>query len=180
MTVSERIDRIRAQTQVLSQARTQELEAERERQEEEQNSRRQRNLSLFGEFLKKTALRSMFEEIIEAENLGSAEINTVVNQGGNSVSLEMKWPGERRAHYVPKQLGAFVLTAPEPGFNKISVGVDYLSGHFFVAGALQKYSSSLNRLNPEDIEEGIARAYSDPKWESGIRIELATEPVQVQ
>lgn len=175
MTVTERIAKMRAQDQALSQARSHEAEAERVRQEEEQDSKRQRNLSLFEEYLKETGLRSMFEEIIEGENLGSAEINTLVNQEGNSVSLVMKWPGEKRSIY-PNIPG--VYASPEPGFNTISFGVDYLSGQFFVKGALQKYGSTLAKLNPEDIEEAVARAYLDPKWESGIRVELAAEPAK--
>jgi len=175
MPVTERIAKMRVQDQALSQARSHEVEAERVRQEEEQDSKRQRNLSLFEEFLKETGLRSMFEEIIEGENLGSAEIDTLVNQEGNSVSLEMKWPGEKRARIPDPKIPGLVYSPPEPGFNKISFGVDYLSGQFFVKGALQKYGSTLARLNPEDLEEAVARAYLDPKWESGIRVELASE-----
>ena len=175
MTVTERIAQMRAQEQALSKARSHEIEAERVRLEEKQDSKRQRNLSLFEEFLKETGLRSLFDEIVEGEKLNSAEINTVVNQKGNSVSLVMKWPGERKAHPVYPEVPGLVYSPPEPGFNKISLAVDYLSGRFYVSGALQKYSSSLKRLNPEDIELAVARAYVDPKWESGIRVELASE-----
>ena len=176
MTVIERIAQMRAQDQALSKARSHEIEAERARQEEEQDSKRQRNLSLFEEFIAETGLRSLFEEIIEGENLGSAEINTVANQEGYTVSLEMKWPGERKAHPVYPEVPGFVYSPPEPGFNKISLGVDYKTVTFFVKGALQKFSASYTAgFNPEDIEEAVARAYLDPKWESGIRVELASE-----
>ena len=61
MSVVERIDKLEAQQKALNQSRPQEIEAERVRQEAEEDNRRQRHLALFGEFLKETGLRSMFD-----------------------------------------------------------------------------------------------------------------------
>ena len=176
MSLVERIDQLEALQKALNQSRPQEIEAERVRQEAEEDNRRQRHLALFGEFLKETGLRSMFDEIVEGKKLNSAEINTLVSQDGTVVSLEMSWPAKGRTQY-PGQLGA--LVPPAPGFNRISLGVDYRTDTFFVRGALLKFSGVYTAgLNPEDIEDAVAGAYVDPKWQSSVRLELASEVVK--
>ncbi len=176
--ITERIESLRQERDIRGQVLLHEEKAEQMRKTRLSEMQSEQRLAQFERLMGELGVRKMFEEIVEAETLEDAQINTFLGTDLANAFLQLKWPGKKgfREEYVPG-----VIVPPELGHYRIDVRYNFEVGTIRVSGRALKYEqdaeldAELSELNSEEMMEAIARVYLDPKWESATHIQLAEE-----
>lgn len=183
MSVIERIESLRQDRKVERQAQLHEQKAEEIRQSRISEQQRELRLEAFEKFMARLGVKEMFEEIVQAEHLEDAQINTFLGTDSANAFLQLKWPGKKgfREEYlpgvsVPPELGHYRVDA-RYNFEKKAISIWGNQQNFVHDANLYGYelTNILSGIKRDEVMEAIAMAYLDPKWESVTHIQLAEE-----
>lgn len=174
MSVLERINSLRRDSDAQSQAQPNEEEVEEIRQTRLSENQRKDRLSLFERLVGELGVREMFEEIVDGENLEGAEIKTILTSDLENAFLQLKWPGKKQP---VTGLEPGVIAPREEGYYSVRVGYNFEDISFVVEGKTQnlKLARSLPELDTDTMERAVATAYLYPDWESSITVQMAAE-----
>lgn len=175
MSIAKEVERLQQQRAAQAKRTEEEARKEKQRQQLELKARRTENFASFQAFLNRTGLRENLEELQKVKHPDGEILINLLKKDASFIKMSLRWPIKWVADVSEegaKLYGVKRVKYPT-GFHYVSIFWDE-NGWVDVDGEKIEERLREGELSDEELRQrllkGIARAYLDPGWETGIQV----------